>query len=211
MNFAQTNWDDLRFILAVADCGSVSAAATRLGVNHATVLRRINAFETRNALTIFDRTSRGDRRAMDQRPLGEAMREAGKAVMHVDQMIESVHPRKEETVRITSTDSFCQYILAPDVLRLQAATAVSVELIAANSYLDLGMMQADVTVRPSPQLPDDLAGEQAGWLWFAVYGTDPKDDQSSACSARCASIAAATALAASGKAAQKASPTTLKT
>lgn len=40
------NWDDLRFVLAVADQGSVSAAARDIGVTHATVLRRVAAFET---------------------------------------------------------------------------------------------------------------------------------------------------------------------
>ena len=39
------NWDDLRYVLAVADTGSVNAAAKVLGVNHATVLRRIASFE----------------------------------------------------------------------------------------------------------------------------------------------------------------------
>lgn len=37
----RVDWDDLRFALAVADGGSVAAAARRLGVNHTTVLRRI--------------------------------------------------------------------------------------------------------------------------------------------------------------------------
>ena len=39
------NWDDLRFVLAVAEEGTVSAAARRLRVNHATVLRRVAAYE----------------------------------------------------------------------------------------------------------------------------------------------------------------------
>ena len=42
------NWDDLRFMLAVADNGSVSAAARVLGVNHATVLRRISAMAVKS-------------------------------------------------------------------------------------------------------------------------------------------------------------------
>ena len=39
----RANWDDLRYVLAVVEEGSVSAAARVLGVNHATVLRRIAA------------------------------------------------------------------------------------------------------------------------------------------------------------------------
>src|SRR5947209_7545140 len=39
------NWDDVRYFLAVARGGSVRAAADRLGVNHATLLRRIAQLE----------------------------------------------------------------------------------------------------------------------------------------------------------------------
>ena len=35
------DWDDVRYLLAVGREGSVRAAANRLGVNHATVLRRV--------------------------------------------------------------------------------------------------------------------------------------------------------------------------
>ena len=34
-------WDDLRYVLAVAEAGSLAAAARTLGVNHTTVLRRV--------------------------------------------------------------------------------------------------------------------------------------------------------------------------
>ena len=41
------DWDDVRYFLAVARGGSVRAAAQRLGVNHATVLRRVAQLEER--------------------------------------------------------------------------------------------------------------------------------------------------------------------
>ena len=47
------NWDDIRFVLAVAETGSLNAAAQLLGVTHATVLRRVAAFEARHGKTIF--------------------------------------------------------------------------------------------------------------------------------------------------------------
>jgi DNA-binding transcriptional LysR family regulator len=48
---AHTDWDDVRSFLAVARGGSVRAAAERLGVNHATVLRRIAQLEERLGAT----------------------------------------------------------------------------------------------------------------------------------------------------------------
>ncbi len=54
---AQDDWDDLRFVLAVTEGGTVSRAARRLGVNHAAVLRRIARFEARCG-PVFDKTPR---------------------------------------------------------------------------------------------------------------------------------------------------------
>ena len=39
------NWDDVRIFLAVARSGQILGAAKRLGVNHATVARRLTALE----------------------------------------------------------------------------------------------------------------------------------------------------------------------
>ena len=53
------SWDNLRYVLSVIEAGSVSAAARRLGVNHATVLRRIAAFETSYGGAVFDKSANG--------------------------------------------------------------------------------------------------------------------------------------------------------
>ncbi len=42
------DWDDFRFVLAIVRGGSVSAAAKQLGVDHATVIRRV---DRQNCLT----------------------------------------------------------------------------------------------------------------------------------------------------------------
>ena len=39
------DWDDFRFVLAIVRGGSVSAAAKQLGVDHATVIRRVDRLE----------------------------------------------------------------------------------------------------------------------------------------------------------------------
>ena len=53
------NWDDVRFFLAVAREGSISAASRELGVNHTTVSRRIQSLEDRHGVHLFERTSEG--------------------------------------------------------------------------------------------------------------------------------------------------------
>ena len=55
------DWDDVRYFLAVARGGSVRAAADRLSVNHATVLRRVAQLEERLGARLFDRLPSGYR------------------------------------------------------------------------------------------------------------------------------------------------------
>src|ERR1700732_3046239 len=54
-------WDDVRYFLAVARGGSVRSAAERLGVNHATALRRIAQLEERLGAQMFEKLPSGYR------------------------------------------------------------------------------------------------------------------------------------------------------
>lgn len=164
------NWDDLRFVLAVAEEGSVSAAARRLGVNHATVLRRIAAYEEASGTPVFDRTARGYAVPASMERVIEAAREVDRAVQGVGRVLHGARAPLAGEVRVTSTDSFCQSVLAPVVARLRrVAPDLKVELLCSNTHLDLGRTHADITVRPALALPDDLVGEVAAVLGFGLF------------------------------------------
>ncbi|AVO36835.1 LysR family transcriptional regulator [Pukyongiella litopenaei] len=53
------NWDEVRTAYQVARIGTVSGAAEVLGVHHATVIRHIDALETRLGVKLFQRHARG--------------------------------------------------------------------------------------------------------------------------------------------------------
>lgn len=164
------DWDDLRFALAVAETGTVSAAARRLGVNHATVLRRIAQFEDRMGSILFDKSARGYALSADLGRVLEALRDVERSVQSLGRAVAGARAPLSGEVRVTSTDSFCQVVLPPLIARLAAeAPDLRVQLISSNSHLDLARVQADVTVRPTTRLPDDLTGERVGGLGFALY------------------------------------------
>ena len=164
------NWDDLRYVLAVAETGSVSAAARELGVNHATVLRRISAFETDHGALIFDRGPRGYAVLPDQFALIEAAREVAAGFTALDRLIVGSRRQTGGLVRVTSTDTFTAHVLPPIVAAMRSDLPdLTVELLTSNSHADFGRLQADIAVRPAVALPDDLSGEIAAELGFAVY------------------------------------------
>ncbi len=53
------NWDEIRTAFQVARIGTVSGAAEKLGVHHATVIRHIDALEQRLGVKLFQRHARG--------------------------------------------------------------------------------------------------------------------------------------------------------
>lgn len=53
------NWDDYRYFLAVARSGKLSSAGQQLGVDHATVGRRVKALEESLKIHLFDRSPQG--------------------------------------------------------------------------------------------------------------------------------------------------------
>lgn len=167
------NWDDLRYVLAVAETGSVLQAAKRLGVNHATVLRRVVAFEERYETTLFERTSQGYQLLADRAHIIRAAHTAEVAMQEVHRLANGGRLTLHGTVRVSSTDTLCSAILPRFVTALQAEEQnLAITLLSSNTHLDFSREQGSIAVRPSMQLPQDMVGEVASELEFAAYATD---------------------------------------
>ena len=103
------NWSDIRFALAVAEDGSVNAAAKTLGVNHATVLRRVARFEETTGVTLFQRSARGYAVDPSARHILEAMRNVEAAVARFNRIAAGEAEKISGPVQITSTDSLAPH------------------------------------------------------------------------------------------------------
>lgn len=166
-----TNWDDLKFVLAVAEAGSVNAAAARLNVNHATILRRVAAFEDAHQTHVFLRQAKGYTVSPEAVRTIEAIRNVQRAVEAMKRTISS-DVRMDGKIRLTSTDSLCQTVL-PDIIANFHRTfpCLTIELLCTNNRLDLAKLDAEITIRPSLAQPDNLIGERACSMGFSAYGT----------------------------------------
>ncbi len=113
------DWDDVRYVLAVAKAGSLAGAAKALSVDHTTVGRRVESAETSLGVTLFARTRSGYVPTADaERLLGE-MRAVEDAVVALER---SAHVRKstiDGTVRVTAPETFGCAWLAPRLAMLR--------------------------------------------------------------------------------------------
>ncbi len=165
-------WDDLRFVLSVAEMGTLSSAARALGVNHSTVLRRISAFEAEKGVQLFERTPGGYVLKPESQPLLAALREIKDQVNGLDRAIAKQGLELDGPVRVTTSDSIAAAGLTGYVAAFQAQhPGVVAELNITNSYVNFTNMEADITIRPAAALSEELAGERACELSLHVYAT----------------------------------------
>lgn len=166
----KTNWDDIRFVLAVRRHGSLNAAAAALRVTHATVLRRVAAFEERHDCLLFRKTMSGYVPRPEAQQIFSAMEKIEDAVLSLDRTIAGTDQSPAGRVRIASTDSLCQIVLPSILQRISNKfSGIKCTLLSSNSHHDLSRLTADMVVRPSPGLDASLTGQIAGELAFGVY------------------------------------------
>lgn len=165
-------WDDLQFIHAVVEHGSLSGAARRLGVNHATVHRRLAALEARFGLILFDRLPAGYRLRPEARDMLEALETIDQEALRVERSFRGVRRSIEGSFRLTTTDTIAALLLPKHLARLrQVHPEVRLELTITNQRIDMAQPLAEIAVRPIRVLPDDMNGEQFGELQFRIFGS----------------------------------------
>lgn len=142
------DWDDLRYVLAVAREGSALRASRVLRVNQTTVLRRLDALERELGEALFERGRSGQTLT----PLGCAAREAAERMEAEAQGFQNAlaaHRRSlSGSVRLTTSESLANRFVTPCLRAFQARYPdVSIELIASDRRMDIARGDADVALR----------------------------------------------------------------
>lgn len=167
------DWDDVRYFLAAARGGSVRAAAKRLGVNHATVLRRIAQLEDRLGAQMFEKL-----------PSGYRLTAAGEEVLEfADQMEASSHQLetrifgRDQSVRgllrVTLPPPLATHLLMPDFAEFaRLHPDIEMEIVSSGELANLTNREADVAIRvvyDRKTLPLNLHGLMGPELFGGVY------------------------------------------
>lgn len=164
------NWDDLRFFLSVARTGTLSGAAREIGVNHATVLRRLRALEEELETALFERRADGyGLTAAGEEILKSAGRIEDEALA-IARTVSGRDVRLSGPVRIATVDTFSDVIIAPHLPAFAARyPGITIELFVADQHANLSRREADIALRPSNNPGDTMVGRRIGRLGFALY------------------------------------------
>ena len=167
---SRLDWDDLRYVLAVARSGSLSGAARELAVRHSTMLRRIDAIEEKLQTRLFERLRNG----YIATEAGDVMRRIAEQceplVAEAERRIIGGDTRLTGSIRVTTGTVVAQYLLPPALAQFHAAYPdIEVEVEGARERLDLSRREADLAIRMSSHVPDHLVGRKLGEVRFRVY------------------------------------------
>jgi DNA-binding transcriptional LysR family regulator len=174
------NWDDVRIFLAVARHGQILGAARSLGLNHATVARRLTALETALGSTLFTRKTNGsDLSGAGERFLSHA--EAMESAMLAASQTAGADSAIEGIVRVGAPDGFGVAFLAPRIGQLtERHQGLRIELVPVPRAFSLSRREADIAVtleRPregrlvARKLTDYRLGLYAAKSYLTRHGT----------------------------------------
>lgn len=156
------HWDEVRMFLAVAEGGTVRAAADALAVNHATIIRGIGRLEEKLQTKLFDKLPSGYRLTDAGTDIVEL---AGQMSMASSQIEAKIFGRDQSVsgpLRLTLPVSFATDLLMPTLVEFRAAYPdIALEIIGSLSVINLGNREADVALRVvvgDGTPPDNLYG-----------------------------------------------------
>ncbi|CAB5721871.1 D-malate degradation protein R [Delftia tsuruhatensis] len=181
------DWDDTRIFLALTRAPSLRAAARSLGVDQATVGRRLNALEAELGSKLFLRARDGYLlTAAGEAALGAARRMES-AALDLRTRIEGLDDSPAGLVRVTSTDSIATEFLLPAIARLQQRwPQIRVDLEISTQMLNLGRRQADIAFRNiRPEAPELVVRRVVAWpvglfasaAYLARFGEPVAEDE----------------------------------
>ena len=145
---ANSDWTITRSFLAVAETGSLSAAARALNLSQPTLGRHIAELEADLNLTLFTRTARG----LQQTEAAKALLPHAMAMRDAAARLSLAAAGQEETVsgtvRVTASRIVANYILPAMLAQLRLLEPnIQIELVPSDSSENLLFREADIAVR----------------------------------------------------------------
>jgi DNA-binding transcriptional LysR family regulator len=145
---APIDWSLWRTFLAVAETGSLSAAARRLGITQPTAGRQIAALETALNRRLFLRVAGGLVLEDTALPLVEEARAMSLSAAALDRLAASSPTDVTGVVRIAASHTVAAEVLPFALAPLMAShPGLEVEVTASNSNADLLRREADLAIR----------------------------------------------------------------
>lgn len=169
---ADFDWNRARAFLAVAEAGSLSAAARAMGMTQPTVGRQIAALERELGVALFERGPRGLALTPGGADLVEPVRGMFESATQLALTASGRSQTVEGTVCVSASETVAAFEL-PALLAPLAGIAprLEIEIVASNAISDLRRREADIAVRNVRPTQRELVARKVKEIPAWLYAT----------------------------------------
>lgn len=168
---AALDWEDLRYFVALARYGTLSATARGLRVNHATVARRVTGLETRLGRALFDRRADGYALTVEGKAVLDEARPMEEAALSVLNRLDA-GTGLSGMVRLTVGRVLAERFLI-DRLRAfhERYPAIDLEVVGGSRVVSLARREADIALRFGSPKDSELVARRVARITFSLYAS----------------------------------------
>jgi len=164
------DWEDIRHFLAVAQSGTLSAAARALSVDHATVSRRLAALEAALDVRLVDRLPRSCRLTTIGRQVLERAIEMEAGAHGIARLAKAAHAPLVGRVTLSAPPVLVAHLLAGHLARFRAEYPdIRLSLSAQGRQVSLSRREADIAVRLVRPVEAGSVTRKIGTMQFGLY------------------------------------------
>lgn len=162
---ADLDWNLIRSFIAVAETGSLSAAARRLSASQPTLGRHVAELEAALGVVLFLRGRWGYELTQSGAALLERARPMAEQAAAFQRLAAGSTESVAGTVRITASEVMAAYVLPQMIARLGTAEPeIEIEIVASNAVDNLLRRDADIAVRMTKPAQLDLVARKVADL-----------------------------------------------
>lgn len=173
------DWNDLKYLVALAEHGSTLAAARALQVNASTVQRRLLELEERIGQPLVRRESTGYHLTDYGRELIPLAQRVAEAVSGLEMHVQAKRHELVGIIRVTCPEPLAHRIAKTQLLdRFHARhPGLRVEWVMSDKYLDIARGDADVALRSGDVEDSELVGRKVADSLWGVFASRQYLDQ----------------------------------
>ncbi|MEM7520970.1 MAG: LysR family transcriptional regulator [Pseudomonadota bacterium] len=169
----EKDWAHVQSFVAVADHGSLSAAARVRRASQPTMSRHIALLEDAVGARLFERDKSGMILTETGAALLEQASKMADAAAQMDLIPQQADGALSGVVRITASQIVATYILPNVLVALrQKYPAIAVELVASDDTNNLLRREADIAVRMYRPTQDDMISALCGQLELGAFAAE---------------------------------------
>ena len=167
------NWDGFRYFTAVAETGSLSAAAKMLDSNQSTVGRHVDALESALDIKLFQRSVKGLSLTKEGQAIFEQSQHIQNDIVKIQRLVQGAEVTASGTVRLSLPEGLGQEVLIPELDNFyQQHPKVKLIFNMSATTANFRQGKADVSVRLFRPEEPELIIQSLGEMKMGLYASE---------------------------------------